>query len=56
MIFLLYLTLVDNAGVETVVQPVALEVYVFGNPFIERIVRQVIAVQLLGQIGIPNVV
>lgn len=44
------------ARVETIVQTVALEVYVFRQAVVERIVAQVEAIELPWQIGIPNVV
>ena len=39
-----YLALVRDAGVETVMQPIALEVYLVGHPIVERVIGEVIAV------------
>jgi len=40
----LYLALVRDAGVETVMQPVALEVDLVGHPIVEGVISEVIAV------------
>lgn len=47
-----------NTGVETVVEPVALEVdFVAGrNAVVERIIAEVVAVQLARQVRVPDVV
>lgn len=45
-----------NAGIEAIVQTVAFEVDIFGYPFIERVVGQVVAVEFLWEIRIPDVV
>ena len=39
-----YLALVRDAGVETVMQPIALEVDLVGHPIVERVISEVIAV------------
>lgn len=39
-----YLTLVRDAGVETVMKAIALEVDLVGHPIVERIVSEVITV------------
>lgn len=43
-------------GIETVVEAVALEVYVFGHPVIEGVVGEIVTIQFSGKIWIPDVV
>jgi hypothetical protein len=51
-----YLAFVGHAGVEPVVQTVALEVDVFGHPLVEGVLGQVVPVELFGQVRVPDVV
>lgn len=51
-----YLAFVRNARVETVVQPIALEVDFVRYPIVERIVGQVVAVQFSRQIRIVHII
>ena len=50
------LTFMRNARVEAVVKSVALEIDLFGNGVVERIVGQVVSVELAGQIRIVHVI
>lgn len=50
------LTFMRNASVESVVETVALEVYLFGHGIVERIVGEVLSVQLPRKIWIKDVV
>lgn len=45
-----------HAGVESVVQAVAFEVDVFGYAIIERIITEIVTVQLARQIRVPYVI
>lgn len=51
-----HLTFVRNASVESVVQPVAFEVDVLGYAVVERVVAEVVAVQLPRKIRVPDVI
>jgi hypothetical protein len=51
-----YLALMRDAGVETVVEPIALEVDIVRHTIIEGIIGEVIAVQFSRQIGVMHVV
>lgn len=45
-----------HAGVESVVQAVALKVDILGDAVVERIVAKIVAVQLARQIRVPYVI
>lgn len=53
---MVYLTFVGHAGVKSVVQPVTFEVDLMGHRVQERIFRQVVPVELSGQVRVVHVV
>jgi hypothetical protein len=51
-----YLALVQDACVETVVKPIALEINLIRNPIVEGIIGEVIAVEFSRQVGVVYIV
>lgn len=51
-----YLALVRDTGVETVVEPITLEINLIRNTVVEGIIGEIIAVQFSRQVGVEHIV